>query len=98
MPSVAGLALAERLRDALPGRGRARQHGRRQLQGAAEARGQERRVVALIVGDDEAARGVAAVKWLRTGAAQQEWPWDELPRRLAAALETDEASGTNDGR
>ncbi len=38
----------------------------------------------MIVGDDEVARGVAAVKSLRTGAAQQEWTWDELPRRLAA--------------
>ena len=54
--------------------------------------------VALIVGDDEAARGVAAVKWLRTGAAQQECGWDELPPRLAAALDTEKASGKNDGR
>jgi histidyl-tRNA synthetase len=54
--------------------------------------------VALIVGDDEVARGVAAVKWLRTGAAQQEWTWDELPQRLAAALDMHKDSGTNDGR
>jgi histidyl-tRNA synthetase len=54
--------------------------------------------VALIIGDDEATRGVAAVKWLRTEAAQQEWAWDELPRRLAAELRPGEASGTHDGR
>jgi histidyl-tRNA synthetase len=95
---LAGLALAERLRDALPGRGVvANMEGgsfKTQLKRADKSGAS----VALIVGDDEAARGVAAVKWLRTGAAQQEWNWDELSPRLAAALETDEASGTNDGR
>jgi histidyl-tRNA synthetase len=54
--------------------------------------------VALIVGDDEAARGVATVKWLRTGAAQEQWTWDELPRRLAAAFAGVGAAGSNDGR
>jgi len=53
---------------------------------------------AVILGDDEAARRVAAVKSLRTGAAQQEWPWDELGRRLAALLGSGETSGSNDGR
>jgi histidyl-tRNA synthetase len=95
---LAGLALAERLRDALPGRGVvANMEGgsfKTQLKRADKSGAS----VALIVGDDEAARGVAAVKWLRTGTEQQDWSWDELPRRLAAALEKDEASGTNDGR
>jgi histidyl-tRNA synthetase len=95
---LAGLALAERLRDALPGRGVvANMEGgsfKTQLKRADKSGAS----VALIVGDDEAARGVAAVKWLRTRAPQQEWNWDELSPRLAAALETDEASGTNDGR
>ena len=95
---LAGLALAERLRDALPGRGvLANMEGgsfKTQLKRADKSGAS----VALIVGDDELARGVAAVKWLRTGAAQQEWNWNELPPRLAAALETEKASGTNDGR
>ena len=38
------------------------------------------------------------VKSLRTGAAQQECPWDELPGRLAALLPAGERSGSNDGR
>ncbi len=81
-----GLALAERLRDALPGAGvLANMDGgsfKAQLK-RADKSGAE---LALIIGDDEMARGVAAVKWLRADAAQQEWPWDELPRRLAELL------------
>jgi histidyl-tRNA synthetase len=95
---AAGLALAERLRDALPGRGvMANMEGgsfKAQLKRADKSGA----TVALIVGDDEAARGVAAVKWLRAEAAQESWPWDELPRRLAAALGREPAPGTNDGR
>ena len=93
-----GLALAERLRDALPGAGvLANMEGgsfKAQLKRADRSGAR----LALIVGDDEAARGVAAVKWLREESAQQEWPWDELPRRLAAALGRGEAAGSSDGR
>jgi len=95
---VAGLALAERLRDALPGAGvLANMEGgsfKSQLKRAVRSGA----TIALIVGDDEVNRGVAAVKWLRTEAAQQEWSWDELPRRLAALLGPGEASGSHDGR
>jgi histidyl-tRNA synthetase len=91
---LAGLALAERLRDALPGAGViANMEGgsfKAQLK-RADRSGAE---LALIIGDDEAARGTAAVKWLRAESAQQEWPFDELPRRLAAALGRGEATGT----
>jgi hypothetical protein len=38
------------------------------------------------------------VKPLRAGVAQQEWAFDELPRRLAALLGRAEASGSEDGR
>jgi histidyl-tRNA synthetase len=94
---LAGPALAERLRDALPGAGvLANMEGgsfKAQLK-RADKSGAE---VAVILGDDEAARGVAAVKWLRNEAAQQEWPLDELPRRLAAALGRG-GPGAGDGR
>ena len=64
----AGLALAERLRDALPGAGvLANMDGgsfKAQLK-RADKSGAE---LALIIGDDEIARGVAAVKWLRADA------------------------------
>ena len=89
----AGLALAERLRDALPGAGvLANMDGgsfKAQLK-RADKSGAE---LALIIGDDEIARGVAAVKWLRADAAQQEWPWDELPRRLAELLGAGNTAG-----
>ncbi len=93
-----GLALAERLRDALPGAGvLANMEGgsfKTQMKRADKCGA----AYAVIVGDDEAARGVAAVKSLRTGAAQQEWTWDELPGRLAALLPRGVESGSNDGR
>jgi histidyl-tRNA synthetase len=93
-----GLALAERLRDALPGAGvLANMEGgsfKAQLKRADKSGAS----YAVIVGEDEAARGVAAVKSLRSGSAQQEWAWDELPARLAALLHAGEASGNSDGR
>ena len=79
-----GLELAERLRDALPGR-------RFELNlGGGNFKAQFRRAdrsgaaLALILGDDELARGVAALKPLRREAGQSESPLAEL----AAAIET----------
>ena len=82
--SAFGLELAERLRDALPGR-------RFELNlGGGNFKTQFRRAdrsgaaLALILGDDELARGVAALKPLRRDAGQSESPLPEL----AAAIET----------
>ncbi len=94
---LAGVALAERLRDALPGRGVLANMDGGSFKAQLKRADRSGAAIALIVGDDEAARGVAAVKWLRTGAEQVEWAWDALPGRLAAALESGEP-GTNDGR
>jgi histidyl-tRNA synthetase len=94
----AGLALAERLRDAMPGAGIVANMEGGSFKAQLKRADRSGAAVALIIGDDEATRGVAAVKWLRTEAAQQEWAWDELPRRLAAELRPGEASGTHDGR
>ena len=94
----AGLALAERLRDALPGAGvMANMEGgsfKAQLKRADKSGA----MLALIIGDDEAAKGVAAVKWLRREATQVEWAWDELPLRLAAELKPGGKMGNVDGR
>ena len=95
---LAGLALAERLRDALPGAGVLANMEGGSFKAQLKRADKSGATVALIIGDDEAERGVAAVKWLRTEAAQQEWPWDELPRRLAALLHPGEMSGSRDGR
>jgi histidyl-tRNA synthetase len=42
--------------------------------------------LALIIGDDEARRRVAALKPLRVESPQQECSWDELPARIGALL------------
>jgi histidyl-tRNA synthetase len=94
----AGLALAERLRDALPGAGVLANMEGGSFKAQMKRADKSGAAYAVIVGDDEAARGVAAVKSLRTGAAQQEWSWDELPKRLAALVPAVDASGSDDGR
>jgi histidyl-tRNA synthetase len=86
-----GIALAERLRDALPG------HGLEMHCGGGGLKAQMRRAdrsgarFALILGDDEIARGVVALKALRGDGAQQEVPLDglaaELGRRLGPATD-----------
>ncbi len=82
----AGLALGEQLRDALPGAGVLANMEGGSFKAQMKRADKSGAAYAVILGDDEVARGVAAVKSLRTAAEQQEWPWDELPRRLAALL------------
>jgi histidyl-tRNA synthetase len=94
---LAGPALAERLRDALPGAGVITNMEGGSFKAQMKRADKSRAEVAVILGDDEVARGVAAVKWLRTEGAQQEWPQDDLPRRLAAAL-SGGGAGNLDGR
>jgi hypothetical protein len=94
----AGIALGEQLRDALPGAGVLANMEGGSFKSQMKRADRSGAAYAVILGDDEAARGVAAVKSLRTAAAQQEWPWDELAHRLAALLRPAETSGNNDGR
>jgi histidyl-tRNA synthetase len=81
-----GLKIAEQLREALPNR-------RIELNlGGGNFKAQFRRAdrsgaaLAVIVGDDELARGVAALKPLRQESSQSESPITELPSRVEAAL------------
>ncbi len=78
-----GLDLAEQLRDALPqlrvltelaGGGFKAQFRRADESGAS---------VAVVLGDNELSRGIAAVKPLRGGGQQEECPFAELPACLA---------------
>ncbi len=94
----AGLALGEQLRDALPGAGVLANMEGGSFKAQMKRADRSGAAYAVILGDDEVARRVAAVKSLRTAAPQQECPWDELPRRLAALLRPGETSGSNDGR
>jgi histidyl-tRNA synthetase len=84
----AGLALVERLRDALPAL-------RFEMnQGGGNFKAQFRRAdrsgarLALILGDDEMGRGAAALKPLRQELPQAETPLVELPARIPALLNT----------
>jgi len=82
----AGLALAERLRDALPGAGVQVNMGGGSMKSQLKRADKSGALLALIIGDDEMAQGVAAVKMLRGDSSQQDCPWDELPRRVASLL------------
>jgi histidyl-tRNA synthetase len=84
--AAAGLGLVERLREALP-------HRRFELNlGGGNFKAQFRRAdrsgaaLALIVGDDELARGVVALKPLRRELGQSECPIEELAGGVEAAL------------
>jgi histidyl-tRNA synthetase len=85
---VEGFALAEQVRDALPGAGVLVNMEGGSFKAQLKRADKSGATIALIVGDDEAARRVAAVKWLRREDAQQEWAWDEVPTRLRAELAT----------
>ncbi|MGH8251361.1 MAG: histidine--tRNA ligase [Steroidobacteraceae bacterium] len=82
----AGIALAERLRDALPGAGILVNMDGGSLKAQMKRADRSGATLAVIVGDDEAARNVAAIKPLRAGSPQQEAGLEELPQRIAALL------------
>ncbi len=94
----AGLALAEGLRDALPGAGVMVNMEGGSFKAQLKRADKSGAALALIIGDDEAAKNVATVKWLRREAAQVEWAWIELPQRLAAEFQSSEKTGSDDGR
>ncbi len=86
--AVYGLQLVEQLRDALPGR-------RFELNlGGGNFKTQFRRAdrsgaaLAVILGDDELVRGVAALKPLRRDAGQSESPLPDLAAAIQSALAT----------
>ncbi|HEY5559104.1 MAG TPA: histidine--tRNA ligase [Steroidobacteraceae bacterium] len=85
----AGLALAERVRDALPGLGVLVNMDGGSFKAQLKRADKSGAELALIVGDDEAERGVAAVKRLRAGAEQQECGFDQLPAHIAGMLRKD---------
>jgi histidyl-tRNA synthetase len=80
------LRLAERLRDALPGRGVWVNLGGGNFKTQFRRADRSGAQLALILGDEELARGVAAVKPLRGEGSQIDCPLELLPERLAALL------------
>ena len=83
---LTGLPLADRLREALPGAGIQVNMGGGSFKSQLKRADRSGAQIALIIGDGEAARGVAAVKLLRVEASQQDCPWEELPGRMASLL------------
>jgi histidyl-tRNA synthetase len=91
--------LAERLRDALPGRGVQLNLGGGNFKAQFRRADRSGARLALVLGEDELARGIAAVKPLRREGGQTDCPLGELPGRIAALLEQEPAGaagGTGD--
>jgi histidyl-tRNA synthetase len=83
----AALRLAEQLRDALPGRGVALNLGGGNFKTQFRRADRSGAQLALILGDAELDRGVAAVKPLRREDGQIDCPLSELPARIALLLQ-----------
>lgn len=84
--SAAGLGLVERLRDELPGRRLDLNLGGGNFKAQFRRADRSGAALAVIVGDDELSRGVAALKPLRNEAGQSECPLPELAAAIEAAL------------
>ena len=84
--AAAGLGLVERLRDELPARRFDLNLGGGNFKAQFRRADRSGAALAVILGDDELARGVAAVKPLRNEAGQSECPLPELAAAIEAAL------------
>ena len=80
------LKLAERLRTELPHRRFETNLGGGNFKAQFRRADRSNAPLALILGDDELARGVVAMKPLRQESGQTDCPIAELPARLTAAL------------
>jgi histidyl-tRNA synthetase len=84
--AIAGGRIVESLRDALPHRRFEMNLGGGNFKAQFRRADRSRAALALIIGEDELARGVAALKPLRLEAGQSECPMTQLPGRIEAAL------------
>jgi len=86
---VQGARIVEQLRDALPGRRFELNLGGGNFKAQFRRADRSRAALALILAEDELARGAAALKPLRHDGGQSECPLAELPARIEAALAAD---------
>lgn len=84
---LAGLALAERLRDAIPGIRLLVNSGGGSFKSQFKKADKSGAQFAMILGDDELANRVVGFKPLRGEGEQQNIAWDALPEHLAACLQ-----------
>ncbi|MGH8254147.1 MAG: histidine--tRNA ligase [Steroidobacteraceae bacterium] len=88
------LAVAERLREALPGQGVHMNLGAGAFKAQFRRADRSGACLALILGDAELERGVAALKPLRREAGQSECPLADLPARVGRMLEEESWTST----
>jgi histidyl-tRNA synthetase len=84
---LAALALAEQLRDALPGMRLAVNAGAGSFKSQLKKADKSGALYALVLGEDELAGRIVGLKPLRADGEQQSVGWDELGERLAACLQ-----------
>ena len=84
--TAAGIGLVERLRDELPSRRFDLNLGGGNFKAQFRRADRSGAALAVILGDDELARGVASLKPLRNEAGQSECPLPELAAAIEAAL------------
>ena len=84
--AIAGSRIVETLRDALPQRRFELNLGGGNFKAQFRRADRSRAALAVIIGEDELARGVVGLKPLRLEAGQSECPIAELPVRIEAAL------------
>ena len=84
--AIAGTRIIESLRDALPHRRFELNLGGGNFKAQFRRADRSRAALALILGEEELARGVVALKPLRLESGQSECPMAELPGRIEAAL------------
>ncbi len=84
--AIAGTRIIESLRDALPHRRFELNLGGGNFKAQFRRADRSRAALALILGEEELARGVVALKPLRLESGQSECPMAELPARIEAAL------------
>jgi histidyl-tRNA synthetase len=94
---IAGFKLAEQLRDAWPGLALQINLGGGSFKTQFKRADKSGAEFALVLGDDEAARGVVAVKALRRELVQEECPMDRISERIGVLLGLKAGSGSSHG-
>jgi histidyl-tRNA synthetase len=94
---IPGFQLAERLRDAWPDLGVQINLGGGSFKTQFKRADKSGAEFALVLGDDEVARGVVAVKALRRESAQEECPLERISERIGNLLGLKVGSGSSNG-
>jgi histidyl-tRNA synthetase len=94
---IPGCKVAEQLRDAWPDLGVQINLGGGSFKTQFKRADKSGAEFALVVGDDEAARGVVAVKALRRELAQEECPMEQISERIGILLGLTGGSGSSHG-